>query len=74
MNPFIVVPSVCGITYTCRLHPTSPIQVNICSVNAAETMAKFSSTTGDYEFYSTDIARYPAGVYELIIEGTSFSK
>ena len=66
---FIVDPdaSVCPITYSCQvIGPNS----DVCSKTDGDTVATFSTTTGDYSFISIDKVNYPPGEYEFTITGT----
>lgn len=73
MNPFIVEPSLCKITYSCIM--SSGAGPDICAFeDDASNQAIFSSETGDYEFQATDLVGHPPGLYFLTIKGTVGSK
>lgn len=75
MAPFDVSPSICEVTYTCRVI-SSPIgPVDFCSFEDGQTLAKFDAKTGNFYFQTDDMDGYAPGVYSLEITGSvnSFS-
>ena len=70
LDPFIVEPPECGpvTVYTC--HITMGSRTDLCSIDDGSTTAIFDSTTGNYQFSSTDMANYLPGTYVYKITGT----
>ena len=72
LTPFVVDPEVCTFVYSCAM--TAGPRTDLCSINDGDTHGVFNPTTGNYEFYSIDLANYPAGEYTFEITGTVGSK
>ena len=70
--PFIVEPPVCTFQYSCTL--TSGSRTDLCSIDDGSTQGIFDPNTGNYEFYSIDMANYEPGSYTFEITGTVGSK
>ena len=51
--PFEVDPSVCAVTYSCRV--ASGERTDLCVIQDGTTTATFNTETGAYTFSSTDI-------------------
>lgn len=69
MNPFTPNPPICKPEYSCEVI-SGPIPLDLCAISDGTTSGVFSKITGNYEFYSTDLANYPAGSYTFDITGT----
>jgi len=63
--------SVCPITYSCSV---SGPRTDICSITDGATVANFNPVTGNYDFKSIDMAKYPVGAYKFMITGTVGAK
>ena len=72
LTPFVVEPPVCQFVYSCSM--TAGSRLDLCAVNDGDTKAVFDPITGDYEFYSIDMANYLPGQYEFEITGTVGTK
>ena len=72
MTPFVVSPPICSFTYTCSV--TAGSRLDLCAIADGSTHGVFDPITGNYQFYSIDMAKYPAGVYTFTIKGTVGSK
>jgi len=68
MNPFTPNPPICIPSYSCKV--ISGPRLDLCAISDGTTSGIFSEITGNYEFYSTDLANYPAGQYTFEITGT----
>ena len=73
MNPFVVDPVICPVTYTCQVLAGSP-RLDICSIIEGATKGTFDSITGNFVFESIDMANFPPGIYQLEITGTVGTK
>ena len=49
----------------------SGARLDLCDLIDGNSMSSFDTTTGHYEFKTTDIANYPPGDYVFRITGTS---
>jgi hypothetical protein len=49
-------------------------RTDLCSISDGNTHGVFDPISGNYEFYSTDMANYPAGDYTFEITGTVGNK
>ena len=67
VNPFIVDPPVCAVTYEC-ISVTGPDADVQCTDS---DVVKFSSSTGAWTFNTNNIAKYGAGEYKITIRGTA---
>ena len=72
MNPFIVDPPICTVTYSCSV--ISGPRFDLCAIIDGATKGVFNTITGDYAFESTDMANYLPGVYQFEITGTVGAK
>jgi len=68
MNPFIANPGICTPVYSCNM--VSGPSLDLCAKADGTTQGVFSVITGNYEFYSTDMAKYPPGDYTFEITAT----
>jgi len=73
MNPFVVDPVICPVTYSCQVLAGAP-RLDICSIVDGATKGTFDSMTGDFAFESIDMANFPPGIYQLEITGTVGTK
>ena len=64
LTPFTIVPMFCIETFSCTTVAGTP---DICSIGGVST---FDSATGAFQFATTDMATYVAGVYTLQITST----
>ena len=53
---------------------TAGARLDLCAITNGSTHGVFSEITGNYEFYSTDMANFPAGDYTFKITGTVGTK
>ena len=67
MNPFLVSPPICSFTYSCTV--TKGSRLDLCSISDGSTHGVFDPITGNYEFYSIDMANYLPGQYTFEIKG-----
>ena len=65
-------PSICTFTYSCAV--TVGQRTDLCAIADGTTHGVFDSITGNYEFYSTDMANYKPGQYTFEITGTVGTK
>ena len=72
LNPYVVDPPVCAFQYSCAV--TSGDRTDLCSINDGSTHGVFDPITGNYEFYSIDMANYKPGSYTFEITGTVGTK
>ena len=49
-------------------------RTDLCSLSDGDTRAVFDTITGNYEFYSIDMANYQPGQYTFEITGTVGTK
>ena len=61
LNPFTPNPPICTPSYSCNV--ISGPRTDLCAISDGTTSGVFSVIDGSYEFYSTDLANYPAGQY-----------
>jgi len=57
--PFAVEPPVCAFKYSCAM--TTGSRNDLCSVSDGDTHGVFDQISGNYEFYSIDMANYLPG-------------
>ena len=50
--------------------PTAYAGTDLCAHNDGDTHGVFDETTGNFKFYSIDMANYPAGEYTFEITGS----
>ena len=68
--PYIVEPPVCVFTYSC-LMTDGPVGVpDLCALTDGDSHGVFDPISGNYEFYSIDMAKYIPGSYTFEITGT----
>ena len=60
--PYMVVPAVCKIVYSCKIADLSP-RTDLCSIVEGATAGVFNSITGSYSFKSIDNINFPPGLY-----------
>ena len=72
LNPYVVEPPICSFTYSCTV--TVGSRLDLCAIADGDTHGVFDPITGNYEFYSIDMANYPAGQYTFEITGTVGNK
>ena len=68
MNPFIANPGICTPVYSCNM-VLGP-RLDLCAKADGTTQGVFSVITGNYEFYSSDMANYPPGDYTFEVTAT----
>ena len=56
LSPFVVEPPICTFQYSCTM--TSGSRTDLCSRSDGSTHGLFDPITGNYEFYSIDMANY----------------
>ena len=71
MSAFTVSPVECTITYACKEN-TGP-RTDLCTVNqnAGLTASVMNTSTGDFEFYTTELDAFQPGTYIVTITATS---
>ena len=76
LTPFVVEPTVCVFTYACAMtdKPAAYTGADLCAINDGDSQSVFNANTGNFEFYSIDMAKYPAGEYTFEITGTVGTK
>ena len=72
LSPFVVEPPVCTFVYSCAM--TSGLRTDLCSLSDVSTHGVFDPITGNFEFYSIDMANYLPGAYTFEITGTVGTK
>ena len=72
LTPFVVEPSICTFTYSCVV--TAGERTDLCAINDGDTQSAFNAVTGNFEFYSIDMANYKPGQYIFEITGTVGTK
>ena len=72
MTPFVVSPPICSFTYTCSV--TAGSRLDLCAIADGSTHGVFDPITGNYQFYSIDMAKYLPGQYTFEITGTVGTK
>ena len=72
LKPYVVEPPVCVFVYSCAV--TAGARTDLCSINDGTTQGVFDPITGNYEFYSIDMANYTPGSYTFTITGTVGTK
>lgn len=72
LKPFVVEPPVCDFVYSCAV--TIGSRTDLCSISDGDTHGVFDPITGDYIFYSIDMANYLPGKYTFEITGTVGTK
>ena len=68
LDPFVVQPPICSFKYSCKVSLGD--RKDLCAITDNDTHGVFSEVTGNYEFYSFDMANYKAGSYTFEITGT----
>ena len=61
LTPFIVEPPICLFVYSCTI--TAGARSDLCFKNEGDTKGLLDQGTGNYEFYSIDMANYLPGSY-----------
>ena len=76
LTPFVVEPTICTFTYACAMtgSPVAYTGADLCAIDDGDTQSVFNVNTGNFEFYSIDMAKYPAGDYTFEITGTVGTK
>ena len=69
---YTVEPPICVFTYSCTV--TSGLRTDLCAIADGTTHGVFDPITGNYEFYSIDMANYQPGQYTFEITGTVGTK
>ena len=70
LTPYQVEPPVCPFTYSCAMRD-GPVGVpDLCALTDGDSHGVFYAITGNYEFYSIDMAKYIPGSYTFEIIGT----
>ena len=59
LNPYVVDPPICSFTYSCTVIAGS--RLDLCSIADGTTHGVFDPISGNYEFYSIDMANYLPG-------------
>ena len=72
LTPFVVYPPICPFTYSCVV--TIGSRIDLCSKTDGSTNGIFDTATGNYQFYSIDMANYLPGTYTFKITGTVGNK
>ena len=72
LNAFIVEPAVCPFIYSCQVIAGG--RTDLCEVSDGATEGIFEANSGNFEFYSVDMANYPPGDYTFEIRGVVGSK
>lgn len=72
LAPFVVEPPICAFQYSCKVSIGD--RTDLCEITDGDTHGVFSVVTGNYEFYSIDMASYKPGAYTFEITGTVGSK
>jgi len=72
LTPFVVEPPVCDFIYSCTM--TLGDRTDLCAKADGATHGVFDPITGNYEFYSIDMANYIPGTYTFEITGTVGTK
>ena len=69
---YVVEPIICAITYSCAVKssPTLPSGTDLCDVAEDAASGVFDKITGNYDFSSLDMAKYPPGDYTFTITAT----
>ena len=74
LTPFIVEPPVCTFTYSCVMTSGPGGVPDLCALTDGDSHGVFDPITGNYEFYSIDMATYIPGSYTFEITGTVGNK
>ena len=59
LDQFEVEPPICLFTYSCAV--TVGARTDLCAITDGDTHGIFDPITGDYTFYSYDMANYTPG-------------
>ena len=59
LTPFLVEPPICTFAYSCGM--TAGDRLDLCSFVDGGTQGVFDPITGNYEFFSIDMANYKPG-------------
>ena len=70
LTPFIVEPPVCTFAYSCVMTAGPAGMPDLCALTDGDSHGVFDPITGNYEFYSIDMANYVPGQYTFEITGT----
>ena len=70
LTPFLVEPPVCTFTYSCVMTDGPAGVPNLCALTDGDSHGVFDQISGNYEFYSIDMAKYKPGSYTFQITGT----
>ena len=72
---WVVEPPICAVTYSCSV-VSSPMStsVDLCDLEDGNTAGVFDPITGNYDFSSIDMAKYPPGDYTFQVTGTVGNK
>jgi len=70
LTPFLVEPQVCPFTYSCAMISGPAGVPDLCALTDGDSHGVFDPITGNYEFYSIDMAKYLPGQYTFEITGT----
>ena len=68
LKPYIVEPPICKIVYSCKV--ITGDRLDLCAVTVGDSHGVFDPITGNYEFYSTNMADFKPGAYTFEITGT----
>ena len=65
LTAYVVEPPVCPFIYSCLMtgSPAAYTGTDLCAHHDGDTHGVFDATTGNFKFYSIDMANYPAGEY-----------
>ena len=72
LTPFVVEPPVCTFSYSCAM--AAGERTDLCAISDGDTHGVFDPITGNYDFYSIDMANYKPGQYTFEITGTVGTK
>jgi len=72
LTPFVVSPPICSFTYSCSV--TAGTRLDLCAIADGSTHGVFDPISGNYQFYSIDMANYLPGQYTFEITGTVGTK
>ena len=61
LTPFIVEPPVCSFTYSCVMTAGPTVIPDLCALTDGDSNGVFDPISGNYEFYSIDMAKYIPG-------------
>lgn len=61
MSPFVSSDPDCPVNYAC--YEDMGPRLDLCSIVDGANESRFSETTGDWSFTSTDFVNYPPGEY-----------